>query len=256
MEDDSSYFVFLKEELALIDNWEYKSHGRLITTAYFRVNPNLIGSFYEKNLPINISASEYNEELFSIYYVLTGMFREHGDLDKANEYYEALSLYSKNTKKSVSEKSFVRQSVKLASHEAVLAGIGKNVEKGLEITQRMLDQSYAINDTSLIVLSNYFKMEFLIPQGKIDEYIALAEESLELEELSQKESEFTYSLTSNLIDGYIYKGVEKEKVWLLLKNLYYSGDAYKSLTYPFFIKALRIYDVNSTYRKKSLNCGK
>ncbi|MBL4709849.1 MAG: sensor histidine kinase [Flavobacteriales bacterium] len=124
------------------------------------------------------------------------------------------------------------------NHLIVMHQIQRDVEKGKAMSLRNETIARQINDTSLIILSLYQQSDFLIIEGKLDEYIAVCEKSFNLDCLLEKKSSHYFAILSHLIDAYIYKGGNDKRVRELL-DLLYENENFHTEAISFYAKFLR-----------------
>ncbi len=246
---DEAYFDLLFKISESDQDISYSEYLSFINTSIERNDVLKVEKFIEKNIELSISQSEYDEDLFEIDWNLLNQIREYGDIKKANDIYERLVFFSKNTKESATYEEFTRQKIRLQIHETVLLGIEKNVEQGLALCTQMLESATQIKDINLMIASYYFKSGFLVSTGNLEEYIADAEKCYELDEALANGSAFMPAIIQNMLDAYIYKGVNKSRVLELINDLE-SDPRTKDMILPISINSMSLFEEGSEERKE------
>lgn len=131
-----------------------------------------------------------------------------------------------------------------STHQIVLYIIQQDIEKGKKLCLENFDEAKKLNDTELMITSLYYLCDFLVLEGKLDEYIEKCELSLELEKSLTKHSPYYIGTLVHIIDAYVYKGGEDEKVKLLLKELY-NNKSSSQQSYSLYAKYLGTIDLES-----------
>ena len=246
---DEAYFDLLVKISESDQKISYTEYLSFINISIERNDILQVEKFIEKNIELSISQSEYDEDLFEIYWNLLNQIREYGDIKKANDIYERLVFFSENTKESATYEEFTRQKIRLQIHETVLFGIENNVEQGLALCAQMLESAAQIKDTNLMIASYYFKSGFLVSTGNLEEYIADAEKCYELDKALINGSAFMPAIIQNLLDAYIYKGVNKSRVLELINDLE-SDPRTKDMILAISINSMSLFEEGSEERKE------
>jgi len=143
------------------------------------------------------------------------------------------------------ERDVKRAKILADDHQTVLYQIQIEDEKGFELTIKNEQLARQLNDSDLIILSLYQRSEFLLRKGNLDQYIEVSEESYRLDELMQTQSTLRDATISHLIDAYIYKGGNENRIKELLKKLDESN-YYKNEVVSYYGKFLRYADPETT----------
>ncbi|WP_138433085.1 sensor histidine kinase [Winogradskyella algicola] len=131
-----------------------------------------------------------------------------------------------------------------STHQIVLYIIQQDIEKGKKLCLENFDEAKKLNDNELMITSLYYLCDFLVLEGKLNEYIEKCELSLELEKSLTEHSPYYIGTLVHIIDAYIYKGGEDEKVKLLLKELY-NDKGSSQQSYSLYAKYLGTIDLES-----------
>lgn len=135
-----------------------------------------------------------------------------------------------------------------STHQIVLYIIQREIDKGKKLCLDNFELSEKLNDKRLMIVSLYYLCEFLIFEGKLDEYINTCEKSLELENTLDSKSSFYTGTLIHIIDAYIYKGGNDERIQYLLNELYSFPNA-QAQSYSLYAKYLGILSLNSPEAK-------
>lgn len=135
-----------------------------------------------------------------------------------------------------------------STHEIIMAEIQGNVEVGKALCLKNEQTARAMNDTSMIILSLYHLSDFLLHEGKLDEYIEISEESYNLDKLQTVKSSYYTGTLSHLIDALIYKGGSNEKVIALLEEMHDTPGA-TTLSYSLYAQFLSTLPKNSPHKQ-------
>lgn len=133
-------------------------------------------------------------------------------------------------------------------HQIVLYIIQEEIEKGKKICLENFDEAEKLGDKELMIMSLYYLCDFLVLENKLNEYIENCEKSLELEKELKKHSPYYIGTLVHIIDAYIYKGGEDEKVKLLLRELYNEKGSTQQ-SYSLYAKYLGTIDLESSDAK-------
>ncbi|MGB0915035.1 MAG: sensor histidine kinase [Crocinitomicaceae bacterium] len=215
-----------------------------------KVKHNLLNSYIDRNVSIPNNKKSINLDYVQIkWYQITDL-RNETQLSESNEEHVVLENYISQFNSS--NPSVIKAQVLADSHRSVLAVIQQDLESGLAITESIEKRAYQLKDTSLIILSNYHKSDFLMVQGNLQEYINVSEHSLLLESLSTKKSDYYVGTIVHLVDAYIYQGSNTHRVRELLKQLY-RDEKSRVLSYSLYAKYLGTLDLSSNEAIAILN---
>lgn len=166
--------------------------------------------------------------------------REHEVLSK---YIEQYNEKDDNVKRAIFYKNI---------YPIILTIIKRSVEEGEKLCFENEEIAKSLNDTSLVIISNYYNSDFLLIRGELEKYISLCETNLILENKRSKKSNFYYGNLCHLIDALIYKGGEEERIFTLLDEVYNSTN-YKEYSYSYYIQLLGSLSDTVSYSKRILN---
>lgn len=130
------------------------------------------------------------------------------------------------------------------THQIVMYIIQRETEKGKQLCVENFELSERLNDKRLMIVSLYYLCEFLIFEGKLDEYINTCEQSLQLESTLDTKSSYYAGTLIHIIDAYIYKGGNEKRIQNLLTELYNYPNA-QAQSYSLYAKYLGVLSLNS-----------
>ena len=213
---------------------QMNSHAHI---SYRRLN-----KFIENNVeqPPNTEIIDLNYVEIK-WYQITNL-RNETQLSEANENHHELETYVLQFDQE--EPDVIKAKVLADSHRAVLALIQKDLDGGLKITESIEKRAYQLQDTMLMILSDYHKSDFLMVQGNLQKYIDVSEHSLLLESERDYKSDYYTGTIVHLVDAYVYQGSNSERVKELLKQLYHDEKS-KDLSFALYAKYLGTVELDS-----------
>ena len=107
----------------------------------------------------------------------------------------------------------------ITSHPIIMYNIKQDL-KGKELCLKSIEAARKLKDVKLEIVFLYYLTDFLVQEGKLQEYIDVSEQSLELEKKLPNQTGFHSALLEHLVDAYIYKGGNDERVNILLDEIY------------------------------------
>jgi len=244
IEDSSDYLKLLKD-LADNRNIDYKSYDRFVTNVSNRgvINYLVISSFIDGKILVPEHLDFINQDYVTIKINQISRLREDGYLDKASQINKGLTTYIGQF--DIKNKAVIRAKTRASAHEIVMFLIQGDIQKGKSLIQENLKIAEKINDKNLTMMSLYYLSDFLLVEGKLQEYIDVNEQNLKLEKEVGEESEFHIGILINLTDAYIYKGGHNRRVQELLGELY-DNPISRTDCYSLYAKYLSHLPKNST----------
>lgn len=118
------------------------------------------------------------------------------------------------------DKDVLFAKTKATTHDIVMYLIQKEYEKGKKLCLESLQTAEELEDKELQIVFLYHLCDFLIVEGKLQEYIDVSEKSLQLEKELGDKTSYYYGTMEHLADAYIYKGGHEKRVNDLLSELY------------------------------------
>ncbi|UAM97608.1 sensor histidine kinase [Polaribacter litorisediminis] len=208
-----------------------------------------ISNFINRHVIEPTNTKNINLEYVEIKWTQISKLRDEVSLDKASVEQHKLEQYI--NKFSDSNKDVLRAKTKIKTHPIVMYLI-QNDPKGKELCLEALETARKLNDKQLEIMFLYHLSDFLVNERKLDEYIAISEKGLELQEELAATSPYYHSTIEHLIDAYIFKGGHNERVISLIGILFNDPDT-KKFTYVLYIKLIGKLQKDEFLKKKILN---
>ena len=197
-----------------------------------------VSNYVNRFLKAPTDAKKINLDYIEIKWSQISKLRDNVSLTKAST--EQAKTIKYISKFNISDIDVQKAKIKMNTHPIVMHLIQKDLGKGKELTLESLRIARELGDKELEIAFLYHLSDFLVSEGKINEYIKISEESLNLEEELPRHSSYYHSTVEHLIDAYIYKGVESERVMELIDILNNDDDTkmYTSILYAKLITKL------------------
>ncbi|WP_334056118.1 sensor histidine kinase [Polaribacter sp. P097] len=213
--------VFLKK-MILKDEISYKDYYQFISNLAKRENLDFIAvaNYINKEVKTPKISKGLNRDFFNIKWVLISKLRNEIHLEEANQ--EQLKLESYISKFKDASDNYLWASTKIQTHPLVIHLIEKNITEGKELIKKGVAIAKELEDVELEITFLSHSKGFLIYENKLEEYIATCEYILELEKQLEEKTSYYYGTITDLVNAYIYKGEDDEKVLKLIDELYNS----------------------------------
>jgi len=215
---------------------------RALSTADF-------GAFIKKHVQLPQSSKEVNLDYVRIKWMQISAYRDDNRIDLANKHQKTLSKYLSTI--SVKNNDYYRATIYECVHELVLLSIQRDAKKGLATCEPYIQLAQKLQDTSLYIMMNYYKCEFYVNQGKLQPFIDLSEECLQLDLVQKTKSDFFNRTLMHLVDAYAYEGKHPTRALKLLDMLSESLEI-KSEAYCYYAKFLSNVDPDDSVAKRIL----
>jgi two-component sensor histidine kinase len=163
-------------------------------------------------------ASKIDLDYVEIKWIQISEIRNNGDLTKSSLIQKELESYV--NKFNAKDVDVIKSKIKITTHQIVMYLIEKDIKKGKELTLKNLNKAKELNDKELQIVFLYHLSDFLVLERKLQEYIDVSEEGLDLEKELPKKSNYYYSTIEHLIDAYVFQGGNNEKVISLINEVY------------------------------------
>ncbi|MCX7551884.1 sensor histidine kinase [Xanthomarina sp. F2636L] len=257
--DSATYFIALIKNktpyLDLLSNiafekkLDYKAHYKFIVRVSNRknVNYNQVSNYINTYIKAPKSNHDINLEYANIKIAQITKLRNEGALDDASRISKKLESYLNQFDQN--NEYVIRTKASASSHTIVLHLIQEEIENGKEIIFRNIEIAKKFNDKTLLIKSLYHLSDFLIKEGKLQKYIDVCEEALEIENQLEQNTEYHYDILLHLIDAYIYKGGHENRVEELLNELYNNLNT-RLDSYSLYAKYLSKLPTNSVIKKE------
>tara|TARA_R110002126_G_scaffold97803_1_gene227560 strand:+ start:20661 stop:22580 length:1920 start_codon:yes stop_codon:yes gene_type:complete len=213
------------------------------------INFEKVSDFINSRVKQPINQKKINLEYVKIKWTQVSKLRDEVSLDKASLEQKKLENYINKFKDS--DKDVKRAKIKINTHPIVMYLIEKDVKKGKELCLKSLDTARALNDKELEITFLYHLSDFLVLERKLDEYIKVSEESLEIEKQLSKKSVYYHATLEHLVDAYIFKGGNNKRAIALIDILNADDDT-RMYTYGFYLKLINRLEKTSSFKKEIL----
>lgn len=211
---------------------------------------NNISSYINENVSEPKNNNKINLDYVKIKWSQVSKLRDEVSIEEASKVQSQLEKYV--GKFDLENEDVQKAKILLSTHQIVLYIIQKEIEKGKKLCIENFETSKKLNDKELMIISLYYLCDFIIFEGKLDEYIATCEQSLEIENTLQNKSSYYIGTLVHIIDAYIYKGGAEERVQNLLLELYNDKNA-RPQSFSLIAKYLGSIDVYSPEAKEVYN---
>jgi len=205
----------------------------------------LVSNFINENIS-EPTSKNINLDYVKIKWVQAGKLRDEKTIAAANIENEKLKKYIE--KFDPKEKDVQKALISLNIHRIVLYTIERDLPNGKKLALENVKKSRELQDIALIIASLYHLNDFIILEGKLQDYIDFCEEGLALEKKLPSTSDYYYGTITHALDAYIYKGGHGKRVEELLKILYNEDNA-RHLSYSLYSKYLGTIDLKSPFAK-------
>ena len=218
---DSKEKAFLKK-MILKDDISYEDYYQFISNLAKRENLDFIAvaNYINKEVKTPKISKSLNRDFFNIKWVLISKLRNETHLEEANQ--EQLKLENYVAKFKDASDTYLWASTKMQTHTLVIHLIEKNIKEGKDLISKSLEVAKKLEDLELEITFLSHSRGFLIHEKKLEEYIATCEYILDLEDKLETKTSYYYSTITDLVNAYIYKGEDDEKVLKLIDELYNS----------------------------------
>lgn len=163
-----------------------------------------------------------NSDYVHIKWSQIGNLRDEVTLEAANIEHEKLEAYVH--KFNDADDRVLALKTQITSHPIIMYNIKQDL-KGKELCLKSIKAARKLKDVKLEIVFLYYLTDFLIQEGKLQEYIDVCEQSLELEKTLPNQTDFHIAILEHLVDAYIYKGGNDERVNKLLDEIYQDKDS-------------------------------
>ena len=175
--------------------------------------------------------------------------RDEVNVEEASEKQKIMLNYI--TKFDDSDAAVKLAKLKLRRHPIVMRLIEQDVENGKKLVLETIEEAKKIENKELQIVFLYHLSDFLVIEGKLQEYIDVCEESLRIERELKENSSYHAGIVQHLIDAYIYKGGHNERVNSLINDMYENPQE-RIQTYSLYLKLISYNKPNSRINKELL----
>ena len=199
---------------------------------------------------VNIPEGEiFDYYYFEIKWNQIYKLRDEVNVEEASEKQKIMLNYI--TKFDDSDAAVKLAKLKLRRHPIVMRLIEQDVENGKKLVLETIEEAKKIENKELQIVFLYHLSDFLVIEGKLQEYIDVCEESLRIERELKENSSYHAGIVQHLIDAYIYKGGHNERVNSLINDMYENPQE-RIQTYSLYLKLISYNKPNSRINKELL----
>ncbi len=229
---NSSYSEILNKinEKEVVNYSEYNTYLNKVSNR-FSVNYKDVSNFIETRVKTPLSKSVINADYVTLKWNQVSKLRDEVSLEEATKVHDALEAYINQFDASNSE--VLRLKTKITTHPIVMLNIKKDMQ-GKALCLNSLAVAKQLGDLQLEIIFLYHLTDYLILEGKLDEYIETCEKALVIEVENNIESPYHFAIVTNLIDAYIYKGSANNRIQKLIDGIYNDED-YKLYSYDLYM---------------------
>ncbi|SDS44814.1 Two-component sensor histidine kinase, contains HisKA and HATPase domains [Polaribacter sp. KT25b] len=234
-----------REELSYSEYDRFlKSVSRRKPLNYFSIHSFINEFIKEPNNYKNI-----NSDYVYIKWSQISNLRDEVTLEAANVEQEKLEAYV--NKFDDADDQVLALKTQITSHPIIMYNIKQDL-KGKELCLKSIEAARKLKDIKLEIIFLYYLTDFLVQEDKLQEYIDVSEQSLELEKKLPEQTAFHHAILEHLVDAYIYKGGNHLRIRDLLDEIYDNENS-RANSYEFYVKFIAKLDENSTEKRAILN---
>jgi two-component sensor histidine kinase len=234
--------IIKKEEVSYKEYYQFTSYlGNRPVVNYEKVS-----RYIDENVKIP-EGDRFDPYYFELKWNQIYKLRDELSVEKASEKQKKMMQYVSEFDDSDDDVKLAK--LKLKRHPIVMSLIENNVEKGKKIVLETIEEAKKMGSKELQVIFLYHLTDFLILEGKLQEYIDVCEESLRIEKGLKENSSYHSGIVQHLIDAYIYKGGNNERVNFLINEMY-EDPQMRIQTYSLYLKLISYNKPNSIINKE------
>lgn len=223
-------------QIASSKNVSYSSYRK-----YFRairqnqeVNYNDLFDAYERWL-VPPKSSKLNLNYVECLWYVSSKIIDDGNIDLAGKVQKDLNKYMSAF--SGNDRDLQKARIFQSLHELTIMVIQRNGDKGLKMTDKLVTLAKETGDVNLIICAKYYKCEFLVILGDLEEFIRISRECYQMDRKQTQKSDFYTNNLVHLIDALIYQKGNDQEVLQLLNEMYEHPDS-KLHSYSLYAKLL------------------
>jgi len=223
--------VYNNSAVSYKDYLEFVTH----TSKHPKIKYEFISDYINENIKTPTSTSEINSDYVEIKWFQISKLRDEVGIEEASQVQNKLEKYI--DKFNIESNEVLRAKTLVSTHQLVLFQISNEIEKGIALCFKGIEIAENLHDTKLKSILLYHLTDFLLIEGKLDEYIKVSEESLQLENTLDKKSFYYNLIIQHLLDAYIYKGGYNNRIIELLNEIF-DNENMRPYSYSLFAKYL------------------
>ena len=246
-----SYYTNILRKISEGDELSYVEYNSYLNsvTNNKSIDYLLISDFINDFVKQPRNTKKINLTYVNIKWNQVNKLRDDETLEAATVEHEKLEAYI--SKFNESNVDVLRAKTKITTHPIVMYMIQQDI-KGKELCLKSIETARKLKDISLEIVFLYHLTDFLVNERKLQEYIDISEQGLKLESKLPKKSNYYFATVQHLVDAYIYKQGNDERVKTLLNELYEDPIA-KIYSYSLYTRFLASLDDKSPQKKELLN---
>ncbi len=244
--DSVSYYLNILKEDKDIENYQKLLNKQQVPYPFLHeflyrmgglnsLNYDKVSLFINNYLEEPTDTKKIDLDYVDIKWTQISELRDKVSLDKAS--LEQKKIESYINKFNTSDKDVLKAKIKITTHPIVMYLIENNIEKGKALSLKSLEDAKKLKDKYLEIAFLYHLSDFLMLERNLNEYIKVSEESLEIEKELPKKSAYYHAVVEHLIDAYIFRGANYERVFHLIDILNVDADT-RLYTYTLYIKLI------------------
>ncbi|WP_341216687.1 sensor histidine kinase [uncultured Wocania sp.] len=225
---------------------------QFISNIYNRTDLNYqdVSNYINTTIKASVNLKEIDYDFVKIKWLQISKLRDEINMAEANKEQSKLERYvNKFNDKDI---NVVKSKLLISIHEIVLYQIQNDVENGKSLCLKSLETAKKLEDKELIIAFLYHLCDFYVIEGELDKYIKTSEESLDIENDLKPKSSYYVGTLIHLIDAYVYKGDNSNRVEELLAELY-GNEHTRILSYSLYAKYLGTLSIDSSIKESIFN---
>ncbi len=229
---NSEYTLFLKK--ILNSNTAMSYNDLFIFTEQIMSNSDYnteLQIFLSKNLHEPQNTSVIDIDFVKAKWLQISFLTDAVLMGEAQTEYENLDKYITQFNKT--DLNYLRADFYKNTYSIVLELIKQDIDKGAELCLKNKAIASELNDTTLMIISNYYYLDMLMLKGDLNGYIELTEKNIFLDKKLKKRTSYYLGNLCKLTDAYLYKGDSDDKVYELLDEIYNKS---KEISFSYYIQ--------------------
>ena len=217
---EPSDYAKLIEKVISSESVTYKEYNQFLARLWNRpgINFNEVSDYINSNIEGPSNFKELDPEYIELKWIQVTNLREATNLNAASEQQTILDNYIDRFDQK--DKKVQEAKLKVSTHQIVMCLIKRDVDKGKKLCLDNLESAKKLQNERLQITFLYHLSDFLMLEKNLDEYIKVNEEALSIESQLTQKSSYHIGILEHLIDSYIFKGNNDQRVKELLDELY------------------------------------
>jgi len=244
-----SHYVRLLSDITNDKDLDYTEYQTFLDSLSRRLDINYleVSDFINRRVAVPSSSDIVAIKYTKIKYNQISELRNLGNLNEASAENQKLESYLSTFDQEQREVKI--QNAYAQIHTSVMYYIERDLEKGKLILENNLALARSLGHIELEIASLYYLADYLVLDGNLESFIKMGEQTLALEKKLKKRSPYYLATIQHLLNGYIFKEGEDERVLTLLDELYDSPTE-RPDSYSLYAQFLSTLDESSLSRKQ------